>query len=483
MRFYRAPADGRTTTPPGTPLPRANVALFAACVATLVGGCGGDKMPTGTSGVQDKSTAVPTVDVAAPPATLVPSGTAASATASAGASATGVPDDMNVLVLGVDSLRVDHLPVGGAKEDVMPNLTAFEKTAVSYTHFYSVSSYTSQTLGAFLGARYPEELQRSGYFFGFYPDDELFFPELLQKAGVRTMSAQAHFYFAKEKSGFDQGFDVYELVPGLKKSNTTDENITSPAHTDLILKQLGDPANTGKRFFAWYHLLDPHDQYMGHPEGKDFGRGAEKMYDGELYFVDMHLKKIFDYVDSQPWGKKTMIIVTSDHGEAFGEHKMYRHGFELWNMLTHVPLMIRAPGVKPRRIDTPRSGIDLPATILDVFHVAPDPSFHGESLVPELAGGEAAPRDVISDLARTSDNDRRRSLIRGNWKIIEGGDADGFQLFDLAADPEEKTDLARKEKAKFEEMREALKAANKNIKDRCPKNTEKLKGKKKTKPC
>jgi arylsulfatase A-like enzyme len=269
----------------------------------------------------------------------------------------------------------------------------------------------------------------------------------------------------------------------LKKSNTTDENITSPAHTEIILKHLGDKANTGGRFFAFYHLLDPHDQYMGHPEGKDFGRGAEKLYDGELYFTDMHVKKILDFVDSQPWGKETMVVITSDHGDAFGEHKMYRHGFELWNVLTHVPLMIRAPGLKPRRIDEPRSMVDLAPTILEVFGVPPDPSFQGQSLMPELKGGDAAPRDVISDLARTGDNDRRRTLIRGNWKIIELGNADGFQLFDLKADPEEKNDLARKEKAKLEEMRAALKDAEGKIKEICPKMTEKLKGKKKGKPC
>ena len=171
---------------------------------------------------------------------------------------------------------------------------------------------------------------------------------------------QAHFYFTKDRAGFHQGFDVWDIVPGIKKNNTTDENVTSPAHTELILKHLGDPANTsGKRFFAWYHLLDPHDQYITHPEGKSFGKGAAKMYDGELYFVDMHLKKILDFVDSQPWGKNTMIIVTSDHGEAFGEHKMYRHGFELWNVLLHVPLKVRAPGVQPRRISDGESVTSL----------------------------------------------------------------------------------------------------------------------------
>ncbi len=463
---------------------RASTALGLLAFAGAVAACGSEKASTGASGATEAAaTTVPTATSAPPAGSLVPSGSAASS-AAAPPPASGLPKDLNVLVLSIDSLRTDHLPVGGSAEDPMPTLSAFEKTAVSYTRFYSISSYTSQTLGGFLGGRYPSEMMRSGYFFGVYPEEELMFPELLQKAGVRTMSAQAHFYFTKDRAGFHQGFDVWDIVPGIKKNNTTDENVTSPAHTELILKHLGDPANTsGKRFFAWYHLLDPHDQYITHPEGKSFGKGAAKMYDGELYFVDMHLKKILDFVDSQPWGKNTMIIVTSDHGEAFGEHKMYRHGFELWNVLLHVPLMVRAPGVQPRRIDTPRSGIDLAPTILEAFGVAPDPTFHGVSLFPELAGGEAAARDVISDLARTSDNDRRRVLIRGDYKLIESGDADGFQLFNLAKDPGEETDLARKEKAKFEEMREALKSANAKIKERCPKATEKLKGKKKTKPC
>ena len=113
---------------------------------------------------------------------------------------------------------------GGYPDDVVPTLNALAKESVVYTRFHSVSSYTAQSLGGFLGARYPSELSRSGYFFAAYPEEELMFPELLQKAGIITMSAHAHFYFAKEKAGFHQGFDVYELVAGLKKHNTTDED-------------------------------------------------------------------------------------------------------------------------------------------------------------------------------------------------------------------------------------------------------------------
>lgn len=464
----------------GKSAPMRTIAAAALLAVLATAGCAGEKhdAPSSSTGgpakppaPDDKSTGAESAGAAAAPGSAAPKASAADGAIK------------NVLVLSIDSLRADRMGFSGHDEGVMPTINAFEKTAVSYTKFSTLSSYTAQTLGGFLAARYPSELKRSGYFFASYPDDEVLFPELLQKGGVRTMSAHAHFYFNKDKAGFHQGFDVYEIVPGLKKNNTTDENVTSPAHTEIILKHLGDKANNAGRFFAFYHLLDPHDQYVGHPEGKDFGKGAKNLYDGELYFTDMHVKKVLDYVDSQPWGKSTMVVITSDHGETFGEHKMYRHGFELWNVLTHVPLMIRAPGVKPRRIDTPRSMIDLAPTILDAFDVAPDPSFQGTSLMPELQGGDAPARDVISDLARTSDNDRRRTLTRGNWRIIELGDADGFQLFDLSADPKEENDLARKEKAKLEEMRAALKEAAGKIKETCPRMTEKLKGKKPGKAC
>ncbi|MFO0553178.1 MAG: sulfatase [Polyangiaceae bacterium] len=454
---------------------------LALALAALGSGCGGEKNVSTTAG--SKASASSTTEAKpAQSSSAAPSGsTSASAVASAStAPEAGRPEEMNVLVLSIDALRADRMEWAGHNPEVLPTLNAFEKTSVSYTHFYSISSFTAQTLGGFLGCRYPSELKRNGNFFAVYPQEELLFPELLQKAGIRTMSAHGHFYFWKEKAGFYQGFDIYDILPGVKKNNTTDESITSPAHTEVILKHLSDTANTKGRFFAWYHLLDAHDQYKGHPEGKSFGKGAANMYDGELYFVDMHIKKILDYVDSQEWGKRTVVIITSDHGEAFGEHGMYRHGFELWENLIHVPLMIRAPGGKPRRIDATRSMIDLCPTILDTFHVEPDPAFHGTSLWPEIEGGEATSRDVIADLARTSDNDRRRVFIRGDFKLIELGDADGYQLFNIKDDPEEKNDLARKNPDKLDELKKGLKDAG--VKDICP-SGGKLKLKKKNRPC
>ncbi len=457
---------------------------LAAAAALACSACSGDPAPATIAPPPGPPIASAPVASASPPiASAAPSATPmASAVATAEPAAgplTAPPGKLNVLFLTIDSLRAD-MPWNGYERDIAPVMTAFEKKAVSYTRAYSISSYTAMSLGGLLGDRYPGEMERSGYFFSSYPDSVLMFPEVLQKAGVRTLAGHAHFYF-DQKAGFRQGFDDYEMVAGLSADNKTDKNITSPQHLELAKKMLSDRANTGKTFFAWFHFMDPHDQYMPHEGIGPYGKSARDKYDAEVTFIDQHLGKLLEFVDQQPWGKDTAVIISSDHGEAFGEHKMHRHGFEIYEMLVRVPLMIRAPGITPRRIDTPRSAIDLPATFLELTGTPQEPSFQGKSLVPELYGKAAEERDVIVDLPRTSDNDRRRALIHGKYKLLSFGDDDAYGLYDVVADPLESDDLKRKEPALFEEMKKRYKGLP--LKDICPKHTEKLKDKKKGKKC
>lgn len=427
----------------------------------------------------------PSATVEAPPPSTIPSAAPtpeASASAAPVAPANAPPGKLNVLLVTIDSLRADMPWAGYPRADMAPALTKFEKESVSYTRAYSISSYTAMSLGGLLAGRYPAELERSGYFFSSYPDSVVMFPELLQKAGVRTLAAHAHFYF-DQKAGFRQGFDDYEMVKGLKENNKTDENITSPEHLALALKMLGDKANTDKTFFAWFHFLDPHDEYMPHPGIGPYGKKPRDKYDGEITFVDQHVQKLFDFVAAQPWGKDTAIIVSSDHGEGFGEHKLYRHGFEIYENLVHVPLMIKAPGIVPHHVDAPRSAIDLAPTILELTGAPAEPSLQGKSLVAEVYGAKPEERDVIVDLPRTSDNDRRRALIHGTTKIIALGDDEAWELYDIGADPGELKDLKKENKQLLEDMKARYKDAVKGIKEICPKHTDKLKGKHKNKRC
>lgn len=391
---------------------------------------------------------------AAPPG--VPSASSSAAAAASAPAGTNAPPAGNVLLITIDSLRAD-MPWAGYPRDIAPHLTKLEAQSVSYSRAYALSSYTSQSVGGFLAGAYPSTVKRDGFFFGTYPKDVVMFPERLQAAGVRTVAAQAHGYF-KHGTGLDQGFDVWKLVPGLKWNATTDENVTGEAHEKIAEELLVEAASKG-RFFAWFHFMDPHDLYKPHPEGPDFGKKPRDLYDGEVRATDAHIGKLLAFLESQPFGAKTTVIVSADHGESFGDHGVFRHGFELWEDLVRVPFFVRIPGVAAKRIDTPRSHLDLAPTVLALLDVKAEPPMRGVSLLPEITGQEPpAARDVVVDLARTSDNDRRRGLIRGTDKLLAFGDDGSFQLYDLANDPQEKTDLAKKQPQKLAEMKAAYKA-------------------------
>jgi choline-sulfatase len=411
--------------------------------AALATACSKDAQPAG-SGPSSASSASPPPPVAAPPQPpkLPPL----------------PPKECNVILLSIDSLRAD-MPWNGYSRPIAPRLTELEKKAVSFSRAYSVSSYTSMSLGGLLGGRIPSELRRSGYFFGTYKND-VFFPKLLQRAGVHTMGVMAHMYF--KAAGLDQGFDEWTIVPGISFDPNTDREITSPRSEAIAEELLADTANETRPFFFWAHFLDPHDIYMRH-EGIDWGKTSRDRYDGEVTFTDRYIGKLLDFIATRPWASRTVIIVTSDHGEEFGEHNMTRHGFEIWETLVHVPLMIVAPGAEPRRIGTAHSDIDLGPTILDFLHVPADPRFEGTSLVSEVYGTPTEARDVVVDLPMTSDNGKRRALVRGSEKLICFDDDNYCRLYDVERDPLERSPITKGDD--FRDMKARYRALVKTIKE------------------
>jgi choline-sulfatase len=444
--------------------------VLAALAARPLAACSKDVAPmqSGASrpgSLPASTTAAATAATAAMAAATAATATTAPAPSPSGsvptAAPAGPPRDCNVILLSIDALRAD-MPWAGYPRPIAPRLTDFEKKTVDFTRAYSISSYTSMSLGGLLGDRLPSELNRSGYFFGTYRKD-VFFPRLLQKAGVHTMGVMAHMYF--KSAGFDQGFDDWAIVPGITFDPNTDKDVTSDKSEALAERLLGDPANDSRRFFFWAHFLDPHDEYLKH-EGIDWGGKPRDRYDGEVTFTDRYVGKLLDFIAARPWASRTVIVVTADHGEEFGEHGMTRHGFEVWNTLVHVPLMIEAPGAAPRHVDVPRSAIDLPPTILELFGVPPDPAFEGTSLVAEIYGAPPEPRDVVVDLPETSNNGKRRALIHGDEKII-CWDGDTYcKLYDLAQDPLEQAPVTRGDELKA--MRERLRAASRAVKEVAP---------------
>ncbi len=361
-----------------------------------------------------------------------------------------LPSDLNVILVTVDTLRPD-CGFAGYDKDTTPNLDALAKKSVVFDRAYSLASYTGKSVGPLLIGKYPSETDRDGGHFNKYAPKNVFVAERLRDAGVRTFGGASHWYF-NWWSGLSQGMDVWDLSAKPNEGQgENDTSITSDKLSDAALRLLKDPKNTGGRFFAWFHYFDPHEQYMPHEGAPDFlgdGKGESArqraLYDGEVWFTDHHLGRVLDYVASQDWGKRTAIIVTADHGEAFGEHDMSWHGIELWEMLVHVPLLVYVPGAEPHHVSERRSAIDLVPTILDLFGARQPPAgeLSGRSMIDDLLDKPPyEKRDIYIDMPAGPYNFMRKAFITGDMKLIYSG-GKSYQLYDLANDPEEKTDFA-----------------------------------------
>jgi arylsulfatase A-like enzyme len=385
----------------------------------------------------------------------------APAAAEAGADARGrLPDDLNLLFVTIDTLRAD-LGYAGYPRPISPHLDKLAAESVVFERAYSLASYTGKSMGPLMIGKYASELEGGFLHFNRYSKNETFVQERLQAAGVRTVSVQGYWYFFKD-AGFERGFDVIDSSAAPKVAAIEgDQSSNSDEQSDAVIKALGTPELAQKRFFLWAHYVDPHSEYAPHPE-HDFGPKPRDRYDGEVAFVDHHLGRVLAALEQAPFGGRTAVIVTSDHGEAFGEHGMIRHGFELWEELTRVPLIVKVPGVAPRRVAARRSAIDVVPTILDLFKVpfvarGPKDFLSGESLLPDLlrASGQTDPkRPVFMDMARGPHNAERQALIDGNQKLtVSEGRVLG--LYDLAEDPAEKRNLTE-DRARVQAMREKL---------------------------
>ncbi|HEY8073194.1 MAG TPA: sulfatase-like hydrolase/transferase, partial [Labilithrix sp.] len=404
----------------------------------------------------------------------------------------------NVILFTVDTLRID-LGFMGYDKRVSPNLDKLAETSTVFERAYSMASYTGKSVGPLLIGKYPSETLRDGGHFNTYFPPNVFVTERLHDRGVRTFAGHCHWYF-KFPTGLNQGMDIWDtsaIPPGM---GDNDSSVTSERESDLALKLLGKPENTSpssadsdggldladaavampadagagdKRFFGWFHYFDPHAQYVPHegaPE-TDSIFPSKKLYDGEVWFTDKHLGRVIDYVESQPWGKDTVIILTADHGEAFADHNMSWHGQEIWESLVRVPLLMHVPGEAPRRIPLKRSHIDLVPTILDLMGVdqPDDGSLDGKSLLPDIeskSNDDLEERDVYIDMPPGPYNGPRRAVITGTtpgMKLIHQGGGT-YLLFDLANDPKEARDLSF-DKEKLGEARSHMDAIRSRLKE------------------
>jgi choline-sulfatase len=368
-----------------------------------------------------------------------------------------VRHDYDLVLLTVDTLRATETSFLGYDKPTTPNLEALAATSAVFERAYSMASYTGKALGPMLIGKYPSETARDfGHFTRYFPSNT-FLAERLHAAGVFTMGAASYWYF-HDSWGLTQGFDTFDLSAMPASGQTdSDTNSTSPQLTDAAIKLLDAHATTS-RFFLWVHYFDPHAQYVAHEGAPDFldpakpaGYKTRAAYDGEVWFTDKYIGKLIDHIREQAYGKDTIIVLTSDHGEAMNsEHGLsFQHGVEIWEPLMRVPLIVSVPGEKARRVPVKRSVIDLVPTLLDLMRIpTPAPGeLSGRSMMPDLTAGPNdayEERDVYMDMPDGPYTHMRRALIHGTtpgMKLLHFGGRQ-YQLYDLAQDPGEIEDLA-----------------------------------------
>ncbi|MEB2324251.1 MAG: sulfatase-like hydrolase/transferase, partial [Sorangiineae bacterium] len=374
-----------------------------------------------------------------------------------------LPKPLNVVLITVDTLRYD-LGYAGNSRNLSPNLDALAKRSVVYDKMYALASYTGKSIGPLLSGKYSSETHRGWSHFNSYTKDDIMVQERLKAAGIRTISVQGHWYF-KENTGIGRGFDVLDLSAAPKVlQQEGDRTVNSDKLSDAAIAQLSDPANVDRPFYMWVHYLDPHAEYVRHEEF-DFGGASRELYDGEVAFTDRQVGRLIEFIEQSKFGKSTVIVVTSDHGEAFGEHGLIRHGFELWDELVRVPFIVYVPGAQPHHVTVRRSAIDLVPTVLELFRLPLPPSrasapegssdfVSGETLLPDLLmppGYTPAARIVFIDMSAGPNNADRQAFIENDLKLIASSGRP-LGLYDLASDPAEKKDLLDDEAMKAKVM-------------------------------
>ncbi len=341
----------------------------------------------------------------------------------------------SLLLITVDTLRGDQ-PWTGYMAIETPRLSALAAESVVYTRAYSVSNTTTSSLAAVMTARYPSEMQRDDCgFAGFKLENPL--ASVLSRAGIHGMAAHAHAIFASSFAP-KEGFDEWRVIPGVGGKTQENGAITGNEVAGLVVSFLRSPSRPA-RFFAWVHFVDPHDAYAAHADIPPSATPLRGPYDAEVIYTDRAIGTVLDALRDEGLDETTAVIVTGDHGEAFGEHQRFRHGHTLYDEEIHVPLLVRAPGVAPRRIETPRSGIDLARTAAALLGVAPEPTWRGVSWTEDWDGAPA-PRPILVDRPEFANLRALRATIDDRRKATFH-DGRPLAAFDLAADPSELTPL------------------------------------------
>jgi arylsulfatase A-like enzyme len=377
------------------------------------------------------------------------------------------PWNVDVVLIVVDTLRADRLPFYGSQKDTAPFLSRLASQSVVFRHAHSPSSWTTPATASIFSSLHPfqhkalmgmVESQKLQIALNRIPDEIETIGELFKANGYTTFAVTDNVNICRAE-GFDQGFDRFQNY---------DYQGADAINAKVI--EWEQDIQSAPKSFLYLHYMDPHYPYNRRApwfrEQEDRATAWQtdqanqiEAYDSEIRYLDSRIQALFERFQ---WQEETLFILTSDHGEEFGEHGGVAHAWTLYAEVVDVPLLFHAPARWPRgRVLSQRvSTLDLLPTLAEILGFPANPDHEGTSLASSLDGDERPERDRIlySQLHRTISKSgdqqeelRVRSVIRGDWKLILP-DSDQKLLFNLRRDPEEKINR----RSAFPKISEAL---------------------------
>lgn len=406
------------------------------------------------------------------------------------------PGSPNILLVVLDTLRADHLSAYGYERETTPNIDRLAKEGVLFEHAYSNSSWTVPSHASLFTGQPVFKHQADGD----NPLDETYptLAEELAKSGYRTAGFVANTYWAGRKSGFSRGFIHYQdyfssasdmfsrtvygrlareyLLPILGYNNVMGRKSAEDVNGEFF-RWLND-TNT-QPFFAFLNYMDVHDPYIPPPGYKTVFsndtksgelvnfvqneffineelnaqevKGAIDAYDSSLLYLDSQIGALLDELENRGLAENTWIIIVSDHGESFGEKRLWGHGNSLYLEVLHVPMIWWYPKkfTGDRRVTEAVGLNSLPATIQTVVNEGSPEPFPEPDLLGVL---DASPDELAPILSEKSQNiygpdswpvkhGWLDSLVTERWHLIQS-ETGKVELYDLQADPQEQHNLA-----------------------------------------
>ena len=362
---------------------------------------------------------------------------------------------LDVLLITVDTLRADALGAYGKADAGTPWMDRLAAGGARFTNARAHNVLTLPSHANIFSGLYPQEhgvRHNSGYRF---PAEPATLATLLQRAGYRTGAFVSAFPLAS-RFGLARGFEVYEdsFVDARSRPAFLEQERAGPETVRLALEWLA--AADERPSFCWLHIYEPH--FPWEPPEPLAARFRDDPYQGDVAAADAALAPLLEPILAAGADGDTLVLLTSDHGEALGEHGEATHGIFAYESTLRVPLVIYQPRlVEPRVVAAAARHVDLLPTVLDALALPAPPGLRGRSLLPLAAGQDDAnpPATYFEALSGNLNHGWAPlyGVVVGDTKLI---DLPIPELYRLDADPGELRNLAAAEAYRLAELLEVL---------------------------